>query len=137
MVTGKPTTGAAMACPCGRDRSYAQCCEQVHRSDAGLGSAAEDLMRARYSGFVLNDVDFLLRSWHPDTRPAELSLEPGRAWRGLTVVETVRGTGLDQEGVVQFIARFEQGGDEFELHERSSFTRVGGKWRYVDGVDPR
>ncbi len=94
-------------------------------------------MRARYSAFVLNDVEFLRRSWHPDTRPGEFSLEDGREWRGLTIVDTKGGTGLDQNGVVQFIARFSRGSENFELHERSNFTRVGGKWRYVDGADPR
>ncbi|MGH1490308.1 MAG: YchJ family protein [Acidimicrobiales bacterium] len=123
-------------CPCDSGALYTECCGPIHDRDAGLGTRAEQLMRARYSAFVLNNADFLLRSWHPDTRPAELSLEPGRSWQGLTIVETVGGSGMEQTGIVQFTARFRRGGEDFELHERSSFARVSGKWQYLDGVDP-
>ncbi|MCL4166370.1 UNVERIFIED_CONTAM: hypothetical protein GTU68_051185 [Idotea baltica] len=123
-------------CPCGSGAPYAECCGPIHERGAGLGTQAEQLMRARYSAYVLNDIDFLLRSWHPDSRPAELSLEAGQSWQGLTIVETVGGSGMEQAGIVEFIARFSRGGEDFELHERSSFARVGGKWQYIDGVDP-
>ena len=40
------------SCPCGSNRSYAQCCEPLHQ---GLVNAAtaEALMRSRYSAYVL------------------------------------------------------------------------------------
>ena len=45
-------------------------------------------MRSRYSAYVRGLADYLRQSWHPDTRPAELSLDdaPQRThWLGLTV----------------------------------------------------
>ena len=57
-------------CPCGSGTSYGACCGPLH---AGREAAtAEALMRSRYSAFVLLDADYLLRSWHPATRPARL-----------------------------------------------------------------
>jgi len=116
--------------------SYAACCGPIHHDGAGLGSTAEQLMRARYSAYVLHDADFLLRSWHPNTRPESLSFSSGHTWHGLTIVETVGGGGLESDGTVEFKARFTRDGDHFELHERSTFARVSGSWVYVDGFDP-
>ena len=123
-------------CPCGTGADYKTCCGPIHEADAGLGATAEQLMRARYSAYVLHDADFLLRSWHPNTRPQELSFSSGHTWHGLTIMETTGGGGLESDGTVEFRARFKRDDDHFELHERSTFTRIGGKWVYVDGFDP-
>ena len=90
-------------------------------------------MRARYSAYVRHDADFLLRSWHPDTRPGQVMFDPDLEWLGLEVVRTEAGSGLDAEGVVEFRARFRRGSEYLELHETSRFTRVDGEWVYVDG----
>ena len=44
-------------------------------------------MRSRYSAYSVGDVIHLNRSWHPDTRPVDLTLVPGRRWVGLDIVE--------------------------------------------------
>ena len=93
-------------------------------------------MRARYSAYVRQDSDFLMASWHPDTRPEAIAPDPGTEWLGLTIVATDRGSGLDANGEVEFRARFERGGSRLELHEFSTFERVDGHWMYRDGLDP-
>ncbi len=123
-------------CPCGTGRPYGSCCGPIHAAGAGLGTTAESLMRARYSAYVLHDADFLLDSWHPDTRPATIGFGDDLEWQGLTIAATNGGRVLDSEGTVEFRARFRRGGQYFELHELSSFARIGGRWLYVDGVDP-
>jgi uncharacterized protein YchJ len=40
---------------------------------------AEALMRSRYDAFVACDEAWLLATWHPSTRPAEVRFEPGRS----------------------------------------------------------
>ena len=90
-------------------------------------------MRARYSAYVLGDTAFLLRSWHPDVRPATVSFDPDLEWLGLDVERTEAGGAFDTEGVVEFRARFRRGDDHLELHEVSTFTRVDGSWVYVAG----
>ena len=125
------TTGET--CPCGIGMPYADHCQRVHVAGAGLGVSAEALMRARYSAYVLHDRPFLLVSWHLDTRPAELDFDPTLEWVGLEIVTTESGTGLDTAGMVEFKARFTRGGENLELHERSTFERVDGRWVYVIG----
>jgi len=95
---------------------------------------AEELMRSRFAAFRNGDAAWLLRTWHPTTRPAELDLADNPRWRGLQIVETVDGGAGDDQGVVEFRATYLiEGGDIGVLHERSRFVREGGRWFYVDG----
>lgn len=133
-------SGEAAPCPCGHPVSFDECCAKVHAKGAGLGTTAEMLMRARYSAYALADNGFLLRSWHPDTRPAEIAPDAdpnsGITWLGLDVIDTDAGTAFDQVGEVEFKARFRRGKEHLELHERSTFARLEGNWVYIDGTAP-
>lgn len=90
-------------------------------------------MRSRYSAFVLGLRDYLLATWHPATRPAELELttEPPTKWLGLEVKRTAA-TGTDT-ATVEFVARHKIGGRAHRLHETSRFVREDGRWYYLDG----
>ncbi|MEQ3549382.1 YchJ family metal-binding protein [Pseudonocardia nematodicida] len=114
-------------CPCGRSRPLDACCGPV--LDGRPAGTAEDLMRSRYTAFVLGDTAHLLASWHPSTRPPRLRLEPGSVWTGLEILDRAGGAMFDREGVVEFRAHRTDG----ELHERSRFVRDEGRWFYVDG----
>ncbi len=118
-------------CPCGSRMPYGACCGPIH-SGAAAGSAAE-LMRWRFSAFALGLPQYLLDSWHPDNRPASLDLNDGTEWRRLQIVDTVAGGPGDDTGIVEFRASFRSPDGGGVLHERSRFTRVDGRWRYVDG----
>lgn len=91
-------------------------------------------MRSRYSAYAVGDLDHVFRTWHPRTRPDDLALDPGLTWTGLEIVDVVAGGPDDDEGVVEFRARFSTGGSGSALHERSRFQRRGGRWVYVDGL---
>ena len=86
-------------------------------------------MRSRYCAFVKLNEPYLLRTWHPSTRPAELKLAPGMRWTGLEILATTDGSAFHTTGTVTFRASFRGG----SLHERSRFERVEGAWVYVDG----
>lgn len=90
-------------------------------------------MRSRYTAFTLGDSEYLLRSWHPSTRPGllDLAAEPAPKWIGLQVRQHVQ-TGEDS-AIVEFVARYRVGGRAHRLHETSRFVREGGRWFYVDG----
>jgi SEC-C motif domain protein len=119
-------------CPCGTPLSYDDCCGRVH-SGAVAAPTAETLMRSRYSAFATGDVEYLLKSWHPDTRPRKLTLDPTQRWERLEIVATTGGGPLHQEGTVEFRAHYRHSSHTGVLHEHSRFTRVGGRWLYVDG----
>lgn len=116
------------SCPCGLPEPYEKCCGRFH---AGTSAAptAEALMRSRYCAFVRGDVGYLLRTWHPRTRPARLDLDAGMRWTGLEILGTSDGSAFHTAGTVTFRASFRGG----SLHERSRFERVDGAWVYVDG----
>lgn len=84
-------------------------------------------MRSRYTAFILRDRAYLLATWHPTTRPHELSLE-GTRWLGLTVHSVTGDT-------VSFSARFEESGRKHTMREVSRFVQDGaGRWVYLDGA---
>jgi len=123
-------------CPCGRSDArgrpvpYADCCGPYLDHDTPAPDA-EALMRSRYTAFVLGRLDYLRTSWHPSTRPAELTLEPGVKWLGLQV-RSHRAVDADH-AEVEFVARSRVGGRGQRLHERSRFVCENGRWVYVDG----
>ena len=91
-------------------------------------------MRSRYTAFVRGDTEHLMRTWHPDTRPASLDLDPEVRWTGLEVLDRVGGGLFDAEGVVEFRAHHRHDGRSGVQHERSRFVRQTGRWVYRDGV---
>lgn len=95
---------------------------------------AEEFMRSRFEAFRRADAAWLLRTWHPSTRPVALDLDGNPRWRGLQIVDTTGGGPDDDAGVVEFRATYlEDEGGVGVLHERSRFVREGGRWFYVDG----
>lgn len=125
-----------MECPCGSGKSYNQCCRLYH--DGKAAPTAESLIRSRYTAYVLRNGAYLHRSWHPTTRPNKkslLQLTP-TDWQGLTVVRTEQGSEQDTNGIVEFIAHYQEAGIAQQLHETSRFVREAGKWYYVDGDHP-
>jgi SEC-C motif-containing protein len=116
------------ACPCGSGVAYDACCARWH-AGAAAGSA-QDLMRSRYSAFVLGLADYLLATWHPSTRPSSLELDPAVKWLGLAVRSS---QSEGDRATVEFVARSKLGGRATRLHESSRFVFEMGRWYYVDG----
>ncbi|WP_181034612.1 YchJ family protein [Arthrobacter sp. 08Y14] len=119
-------------CPCLSGETYAGCCGKYH-SGAQDAPTAEALMRSRYSAFAVGDQPYLLKTWHPSTRPAVLELDRGLQWRRLDIVETSAGGPLDDHGVVRFRAHYRDGAARGIQEETSRFVRANGVWLYVDG----
>ncbi|MFF2010549.1 YchJ family protein [Streptomyces sp. NPDC058195] len=127
-----PAVTAQSPCPCGLPAPYAECCGRLH---AGMLAAptCESLMRSRYAAFVVRDEAYLLRSWHPGTRPPAVDFDPGTRWVRLEVLETTDGTAFHTTGTVTFRAHFTDRGQPGTLHEKSRFVRHEGAWVYADG----
>ena len=93
-------------------------------------------MRSRYSAFALGHTDYLVDSWHPDTRPAGLTLDANQRWIGLKIKSVSHGGTHENEGLVEFIARYKVQGKAHRLQENSRFRRLDGRWYYLDGERP-
>ncbi|MBV2180176.1 MAG: hypothetical protein KUL86_02955 [Castellaniella sp.] len=124
--------GPDQPCPCGLPATYAACCGRWHHGPEHLQAPdAQTLMRSRYSAYVLDEIDYLMQTWHPDIRPSRLEPnEPGTRWLGLEVRHHVH---LDVDhAIVEFVARVRIHGRASRIHETSRFVREDGRWMYVD-----
>ena len=119
-------------CYCNSDRPYAECCEPL-LSGVHLACSAEALMRSRYTAYVVRDIAYLLRSWHPSTRPENIHPATIPEWSGLHIIRTEKGMESDSDGVVEFKATSFSQKNVWRLHEVSRFVKEGGQWLYVDG----
>lgn len=128
-MSGSRAASWAQDCPCGSGTAYDTCCGPLHRG-AALAGTPEQLMRSRYSAYAVGGslgLDHVFRTWHPRTRPDDVSTDPALTWTGLRIV----GAGDDW---VEFVASYELHGATYELRERSTFERRAGRWVYVAAV---
>ena len=132
-------------CPCGgaapnlksgaKPPRFADCCGRFIDGGA-LPATALELMRSRYTAYVLGEVGYLRATWAAETCPADLDVDldapDAPRWLGLAIK---RHEPIDETRArVEFVARYKNGGRAFRLHELSRFTRGDdGRWRYVDG----
>lgn len=123
-----------MRCPCTSGDTYDACCGPI-LSGAITAPTAERLMRSRYTAFATRDAAYLLRSWHPSTRPRELDLDDDITWTRLDIRDLVAGGPFASDGVVAFEAHFRHAdGARDSLRERSRFLREERVWTYLDGT---
>ena len=109
------------ACPCGTGATYDACCGPLLANTA-QATSPEQLMRSRYTAHVTGNADHLFRTWHPRTRPDDVTSGARTRWTGLEVLRA------DDE-TVEFVAHWDGG----RMHEVSRFERRAGRWFYVDG----
>ena len=83
-------------------------------------------MRSRYVAYADRLPDYIFRTWHPRTRPDDLTPDLALVWTGLKIVDA-------SEDEVEFVASFERAGVAGKLQERSRFEQRRGRWVYVDG----
>ena len=122
-------------CPCGSRKPYERCCGRFFTEPSA--PTAEALMRSRYVAFYRGDIDYLIETHHPSTRPPNLRFSLGQSirstqWQALTILSTRQGKAGDRQGYVEFMAVYCQP-QWGQLHERSRFLKEQGRWFYVDG----
>ena len=88
-------------------------------------------MRSRYTAYYLGDESYILKTWHPSTRPSEAS-DNSLSWSGLKVMAYLPLSGTKAR--VKFIAKGKDSNGKWHtLREDSAFTKENGNWLYVDG----
>ena len=131
-----PCAGAAPGRPThARPPRFDACCGPYLEGRAPAPSALE-LMRSRYTAYVLGHTDYLRATWDPATCPLDLAVAPDAPgaprWLGLRVLRFEPPDA--RHAIVEFVARYKQGGRGHRLHEVSRFVRgEDERWRYVDG----
>jgi len=120
------------ACPCKSGLTYQQCCQPFHQKQQ-YPTNCEQLMRSRFSGYILQLGHYLFDTYHADYRgnltPTQLA-EKTVEWKNLQIIETDT---LDTTGFVEFKAWYIDENQLSCLHERSRFIKLDKQWLYCDG----
>lgn len=119
---------AKTTCPCGSNVIYSDCCKPLHQGQTA--ASAETLMRSRFSAFALQLDGYLLSSWHPETRPEQISLEPNTQWKRLEIISASNDA---QQGSVHFKAYYQELNQWHLLEETSKFLFENNHWFYHSG----
>jgi len=125
-----------VTCVCGLGPSTEECCGRYINGEESAPTP-EALMRSRYAAYTLENIDYVVATHDPATRD-EVDPDGARSWsreaewEGLTVHE-VTGGADDEEGTVEFTARYTMEGREVRHRELATFVKLQGKWFYHDG----
>lgn len=123
------------SCPCGSGSLLIECCGRYH---AGTPApSAEQLMRSRYSAYVLGLIDHLVATTLPAQqsaldREAMAAWSAQSTWLGLQVESSEVLGGQPEHAFVTFVARWHDGKGEHAQHERSAFVQNAGHWYFID-----
>ena len=137
--TPAPITSAS-PCPCTSGRAYGECCEPFLTGKT-QPPTAEALMRSRYSAYAVNRIDYIEATDDPRSkakfdRAAAEAWATKSQWTGLEVTAKEACGPQDSDGMVEFTARFRLGGKDQSHRERATFTKIDGRWYFVDGQTP-
>ncbi len=135
-LNGTGEVGGMSLCVCGSGREFEACCAPLLGGQAAL--TAEAMMRARYTAFVVGNLDYIERTHAAEVRELFDRLQAERIvdeaeWLGLSVRRVVDGGPDDQSGQVEFVARYKQRGQIYDQHELATFRREDGLWLYQSG----
>ncbi|HMR06362.1 MAG TPA: YchJ family metal-binding protein [Polyangiaceae bacterium] len=126
-----------MPCVCGIGDSTETHCLPIIKGKK-LAKTAEELMRARYAAYALEEVDFIMES-HTEEAGADVDRESTAQWSkqsewlSLEVLATEGGGEGDSEGTVEFLAKYKVKNVVVEHRERATFEKHGDKWLFADG----
>lgn len=120
------------SCYCGSDQPFSKCCNPIIKGIVNADTA-EELMRSRYSAYVVCAPDYLIATTHVSQRP-QLSRQEIEQWAKTNVWKKLEIVKADTFSV-EFKAYFrDRSGKNQVHHEKSTFTFEGEKWFYVDGI---
>ena len=101
---------------------------------------AEALMRARYTSYVKQEIDYIINTCEHGEKIADIDRKATEdwsktsTWHGLKILRTEKGTENDDEGIVEFEATYTQKGIRDVHHETGAFKKIDGEWLYVEGM---
>lgn len=119
-----------MECYCNSKNKFSDCCEPF-LNNMSKPSTPEQLMRSRYSAYVLGRGEYILKTTAKESRyedDIEFIKEYSKAvlWLGLDIVHV-------KDNIVEFKAYYKDTQGVKVQHERSSFVYENGEWFYKEG----
>jgi SEC-C motif-containing protein len=125
-------------CPCDSGKKFLECCDTFIK-DIKIPETPEELMRSRYTAYVLADTDYIAKTMK-GTAAAGFDVEHAKQWAKQIQwqsLKVIRSDFKDTEGMVEFIATYLVNGNKDSIYEISLFYREGKHWFYVDGDTPK
>lgn len=125
-------------CPCGSGEPYSQCCDRFHQ---GLEPEnALQLMKARYSAYVQNNPEYILKTTHPASPQYTENMSQWKRNVQLfsenTHFQKLKIIDFQEKGnlaTVTFTVYIQQGDKDATFTEKSFFEKRKGKWLYLRG----
>jgi SEC-C motif-containing protein len=118
-------------CYCNSNKIFTECCEPYILGNQKVPTA-ESLMRARYSAYCVQNIDYILATTHISTRKYHdkqetLAFASQNKWVKLEIINA-------SETTVEFQAFYLDSKLKAQIHhEKSTFKKEEGSWFYVDG----
>lgn len=143
-----------MNCFCGQSVSYHQCCQPLHAGQRAA-QTAEQLMRSRFSAYVLQLVGYIANTYFPQQQSAQALAEIREFAESARFISLQVMSCGDRPAVsaaqfpplpknstttsaecsyVHFKVQFFIADKLHLLEEHSRFLRIDGLWFYIDGV---
>jgi SEC-C motif-containing protein len=122
-------------CSCGNEVTFENCCQPIINGNKEAHNA-EELMRSRFTAYVIEDHQYILQTYAAHQR-AGLSVSQladsaqNTQWLSLQILGH-----RSQENVaqVEFKAFYQVNEHYYLMYELSDFIFEGGKWLYTSGV---
>ncbi len=125
-------------CPCGSQDKYDQCCGRFHQG--AIPENALQLMRSRYSAYVLDLPDYIIKTTHP---ASSHYIENKSLWKKdlsnfskSVIFQRLEILDFRENGpvaIVTFVTHFYQDNKETTFTEQSLFEKMKGRWYYLRG----
>lgn len=118
-------------CYCNSNKSFESCCEPILKK-VSFPTTPEQLMRSRYTAYVLQKADYLVATTHISKRKfyskeAILEWSKSNTWLKLEVIDAY-------DNIVEFKAYYLNENQKAQVHhEKSTFKNEDNFWYYVDG----
>ena len=125
---------APSLCFCRSGKEYKHCCAPFHLHTA-VPETAEQLMRSRYTAYVLKNIPYIVATTVPSQQTlleTHLLQEwaDNTTWLGLEILKTENLTKTQSAGEFKAIFQGEEG--ELAHQERSIFVKIENRWYFVD-----
>ncbi|MDD5400066.1 MAG: YchJ family protein [Sulfurimonas sp.] len=120
-----------MHCYCNSKKEFSECCE-AYLSNKSKPSTPKQLMRSRYSAYVLGDGEYIVKTTVKENRyedDIELIKEYAKSviWLNLEVLQA-------KDAMVEFKAYYRDAEGIKVQHEKSNFVKEDGMWLYKGGL---